>query len=99
MARAWEIKEPLHEQEAGAAENAPVLEDSAPRRQIPETMKGGAVLERRLSDYSGRPEPHPRHASILAKLEPQMQRIVWMMMMETVEGVWSIEKGEGVDMD
>ena len=45
------------------------------------------------------PNPHPRHASILAKLEPQMQRIVLVMMMETVEGVCSIEKGEGVDMD
>ena len=45
------------------------------------------------------PKPHPIHASILAKLEPQMQRVVLMMMMETVEGVCSIEKGEGVDMD
>ena len=32
MARAWEINEPLHEQGTGAAENAPVLQDSAPRR-------------------------------------------------------------------
>ena len=46
-----------------------------------------------------RPNPHPIHASILAKIEPQMQRIVLMMMMESVEGVCSIEKGEGVGMD
>ena len=46
-----------------------------------------------------RPNPHPIHASILAKIEPQMQRIVVMMMMETVEGVCSLEKGEGAHMD
>ena len=46
-----------------------------------------------------RPKPHPIHASILAKLEPQVQRLVLIVMMGTVEGVCSIEKGEGVDMD
>ena len=37
--------------------------------------------------------------TLLAKLEPQMLRVVLMMMMKTVEGVCSIAKGEGVAMD
>ena len=37
--------------------------------------------------------------ALLAKLEPQMLRVVLMMMMRTAEGVCSIEKGEGIAMD
>ena len=36
--------------------------------------------------------------TLLAKLEPQMLRVVLMMVI-TVDGVCSIEKGEGLDMD
>ena len=46
----------------GAAENAPVLEDSAPPPPIPENMAGGAVFERGPPNCSGRPKPHPSQA-------------------------------------
>ena len=46
----------------GPAENAPVLEDTAPRRQFRKNMAGGAVFERGHQNCSGRPKPHPSQA-------------------------------------
>ena len=84
----------------GAAEKPPVLEDTAPRQQVPNDW--GRCLRTRAPKLFGEAEATPKTShtqdTLLATLEPQVLRIA-LMMMKTVEGVRSSEKGEGVEMD
>ena len=72
----------------------------AARRDLKPHPRHGYAMRHCTREAESTPKTSHTQDKLLAKLEPQMLRVVlMMMMMKTVEGVCSIEKGEGVEMD